>query len=123
VNRRTRPESHDESRLDDEELTALTRPGDADDDAVPLQDFERKGPPRLFDAGGWPVLRDYATILFGDGGAAKSYLALRTAGLLAQAGTRVLFVGPAAWRPANGARRAAVGDSRSRGQREADARP
>jgi hypothetical protein len=61
------------------------------DHAVPLHTFARRSEPALYDADGWPLLRDHATILFGDGGDGKSYLALRTAGLLVQLGARVLF--------------------------------
>jgi hypothetical protein len=43
------------------------------------------------DAGGLPLLRKHPTIWFGDGGSAKSYLALWAAVTLAQAGERVLY--------------------------------
>lgn len=39
---------------------------------------------------GWPLLRNHATILFGDGESAKSYLALYVAGCMARQGLRVL---------------------------------
>jgi hypothetical protein len=40
---------------------------------------------------GWPLLRDHNTTGFGDGGSAKSYLALFAAGVLAQRGISVLY--------------------------------
>jgi hypothetical protein len=43
------------------------------------------------DAGGLPLLRKHPTIWFGDGGSAKSYLALFAAVALVQAGERVLY--------------------------------
>lgn len=39
----------------------------------------------------WELLRQHPAILFGDGGSAKSYLALYAAGRLAQRGERVLY--------------------------------
>ncbi len=44
------------------------------------------------DAGGLPLLRRHPTIWFGDGGAAKSYLALYAMADLAQRGERVLYL-------------------------------
>jgi hypothetical protein len=41
---------------------------------------------------GWKLLRDFPTILFGDGGSMKSFLGLYVAGRLAQQGTRVLLL-------------------------------
>lgn len=57
----------------------------------PLHTYERPGPEATFDVEGWPLLRDHATIGFGDGGSAKSYLALYGAGRLAQRGIQVLY--------------------------------
>lgn len=57
----------------------------------PLHTFERPGPDAEFDVDGWRLLRDHATITFGDGGSAKSYLALYTAGRLAARGVTVLY--------------------------------
>ncbi len=57
----------------------------------PLHLFDRPGPEAEFDIDGWKLLRDHATIAFGDGGSAKSYLALYVAGRLAQRGTVVLY--------------------------------
>ena len=60
--------------------------------ARPLHTFERRGPTRTFDVDGWTLLRDFSTVLFGDGGSLKSFLALYVAGRLAQQGTRVLLL-------------------------------
>lgn len=59
--------------------------------ASPLHTFERPGADAEFEVDGWRLLRDHATITFGDGGSAKSYLALYTAGRLAVRGVRVLY--------------------------------
>jgi len=40
----------------------------------------------------WPILTKHPTVLFGDGGTAKSYLALYVAGRLAQQGLNVLYL-------------------------------
>src|SRR5690242_16060734 len=60
--------------------------------ARPLHTFERRGPTRTFDVNGWVVLRDFPTLMFGDGGSLKSYLALYLAGRLAREGVPVLLV-------------------------------
>lgn len=60
--------------------------------ARPLHTFERRGETRTFDVDGWTLLRDFPTVLFGDGGSMKSFLALYLAGRLAQQGTRVLLL-------------------------------
>jgi hypothetical protein len=57
----------------------------------PLHTYERPCQDAVFDVDGWRLLRDHATIAFGDGGSAKSYLALYGAGRLAQRGTVVLY--------------------------------
>ena len=59
--------------------------------AAPLDSYERPGVDVEFDIDGWRLLRDHATIGFGDGGSAKSYLALYTPGRLAQRGVTVLY--------------------------------
>lgn len=71
--------------------TPTDRQRDDGGEAVPLTRFTRLAPV-LFDADGWPLLRDHATILFGDGGTGKSYLGLYAGGLLARHGARVLMV-------------------------------
>src|SRR5687768_6765560 len=60
--------------------------------ARPLHTFPRRGRARTFDVDGWTLLRDFPTVLFGDGGSLKSFLALYFAGRLAQRGTRVLWL-------------------------------
>jgi hypothetical protein len=60
--------------------------------ARPLHTFTRRGPTRTVDVDGWTLLRDFPTVLFGDGGSLKSFLALYVAGRLAQQGTRVLLL-------------------------------
>jgi hypothetical protein len=50
----------------------------------------------------WAVLKEHPAFLFGDGGSAKSYLALYAAGRLAQRGARVLFCD---WELAGGTQR------------------
>jgi hypothetical protein len=57
--------------------------------AVLLRDVPRPRPDDVLYADGLPLLARHPMILFGDGGAAKSYLALRAAGLLDQQGIRV----------------------------------
>jgi hypothetical protein len=59
--------------------------------ARPLHTFDRPRPEAEFDVDGWRLLRDHATIAFGDGGILKSYLALYAAGRLSQTGVRVLL--------------------------------
>jgi hypothetical protein len=58
--------------------------------AQDLRDFPDIDPEgRIFPVAGIDMLRDHPTILFGDGGTAKSYLALWIAGQMAQKGMRV----------------------------------
>jgi hypothetical protein len=57
--------------------------------AVLLRDVPRPRPDDVLYVDGLPLLARHPMILFGDGGAAKSYLALRAAGLLDQQGIRV----------------------------------
>jgi hypothetical protein len=60
--------------------------------AILLRDVPRPGPSEMFSVGGMPLLARHPMILFGDGGDAKSYLALWLAGQLAENGIRVLYV-------------------------------
>lgn len=57
--------------------------------AVLLRDIPRPAPDETLQVDGFPLLARHPTILFGDGGSAKSYLALYLAGRLDQAGSRV----------------------------------
>lgn len=57
--------------------------------AVLLRDIPRPTPDDTFNVEGFPLLTRHPTILFGDGGSAKSYLALYAAGRLDAAGVRV----------------------------------
>jgi len=59
----------------------------------PLADFDLPTEDPAWTIAGLPILKDHPTILFGDGGAAKSYLALYIAGTIASntAGTKILF--------------------------------
>ena len=57
--------------------------------AVSLRDVARPGPEDTADVDGFTLLTRHPQILFGDGGSAKSYLALYIAGRLAQRGRRV----------------------------------
>lgn len=57
--------------------------------AVLLRDIPRPKADDVLYADGLPLLARHPMILFGDGGSAKSYLALRTAGLLDRQGIRV----------------------------------
>jgi hypothetical protein len=57
----------------------------------PLHTYDRPGPDAQFEVDGWRLLRDHGTIGYGDGGSAKSYLALYVAGRLAQRGVSVLY--------------------------------
>ncbi len=59
--------------------------------SAPLHTFARPGPDAEHDIDGWRLLRDHPVIGFGDGGSAKSYLALYVAGRLAQRGLTVLY--------------------------------
>lgn len=56
-----------------------------------LRDLERPEPNDTIKVAGLELPRRHPTILFGDGGAAKSYIALYLAGLMAQGGMRVAF--------------------------------
>jgi hypothetical protein len=58
---------------------------------VLLSTVERPGPDSLVTVEGFPLLTVHPTILFGDGGSAKSYFGLYVAGRLAQDGRRVLL--------------------------------
>ena len=61
--------------------------------ARPLHTFARRGPTRTLDVvPGWQVLQDFPTLLFGDGGSMKSFVALYLGGRIAQKGTPVLLV-------------------------------
>lgn len=93
-------------------LTERARSADTIDWLRHLEEFcervheaERRGQPVVFlpdvplpsadeelFADGFALLRTHPTLLFGDGGAAKSYLALYFAGLLKQQGMSVLYV-------------------------------
>lgn len=57
--------------------------------AILLRDLPRPQPDESLTVDGFPLLARHPTVLFGDGGAAKSYLALYLAGRLEQAGHRV----------------------------------
>lgn len=57
--------------------------------AVSLRDLPRPEPDDTLEVDGLPLLARHPVILFGDGGAAKSYLALFAAGRLAERGLRV----------------------------------
>jgi hypothetical protein len=59
--------------------------------AIRLCDMPRPAPADTFTMDGVRLLRDHPTILFGDGGSMKSYLALYWAGVLAGQGVNVLF--------------------------------
>jgi hypothetical protein len=56
-----------------------------------LRDLERPEPNDTIKIAGIELPRRHPTIIFGDGGAAKSYVALYLAGLMAQTGIRVAF--------------------------------
>lgn len=57
-----------------------------------LHTFERPGVDVVHDVDGLPLLRDHMTILFADGGALKSYVALHAAGILSLRDLRVLYI-------------------------------
>ena len=59
--------------------------------AILLRDVPRPKPDDTIEVAGLPLLRRHPAVWFGDGGAAKSYLALYVAGKLAQQGLRVLL--------------------------------
>lgn len=59
--------------------------------ARPLSTYARRTEAPLWDIHGWRLPRHHAAILFGDGGAMKSYLALYAAGCIAREGARVLY--------------------------------
>lgn len=54
-----------------------------------LRDLPRPSPDAVLDVDSFRLLKQHPVVLFGDGGAAKSYLALFLAGRLAQRGLRV----------------------------------
>ena len=60
--------------------------------AVLLAEIDRPAPDQALDVDGFPLLRRHPSILFGDGGTAKSYLALYLAGVLAERGLRVAYI-------------------------------
>ncbi|MDA1095368.1 MAG: AAA family ATPase [Acidobacteria bacterium] len=57
----------------------------------PLADYPRPEETLFWDVSGLPILRQHPMIIFGDGGAAKSYLALHIAATLASRGIPVLY--------------------------------
>lgn len=59
--------------------------------AVVLRDVPRPSPDDTFTVEGFPILRHHPMILFGDGGTAKSLLALLLAGRLVERGWSVLY--------------------------------
>jgi hypothetical protein len=56
-----------------------------------LSEFNRPAPDDVFNVHGLVLPKHHPSVLFGDGGVFKSYLALYVAGRLAQQGIRVLF--------------------------------
>jgi hypothetical protein len=82
--------------LDFEHLleTLCQRVIEADRNGAPaelLHELPRPSPVATLDVNGLAILKNAPTILFGDGGSTKSYLALYVAGTLAQDGRSVLF--------------------------------
>jgi hypothetical protein len=69
-------------------VTAAEREGDP---ARLLRDYPRPAPDDTFEIEGVQLFKQHPVVVFGDGGTAKSYLALFLAGRLAQRGTNVLF--------------------------------
>jgi len=61
----------------------------AGEPAIVLRDAQRPAPDETLRVDGLTLLKRHPSILFGDGGSAKSYLALYLAGRLDQAGLRV----------------------------------
>lgn len=59
--------------------------------AKPLRDFPKSETDARFTVEGVSLLKQHPVILFGDGGSAKSFTALYLAGVLEQAGTKVLY--------------------------------
>jgi len=79
----------DWARLLEEVCAKVLAAQSAGEAAVLLRDVPRPAPDAVLDVEGLRLLKQHPVILFGDGGAAKSYLALFVAGRLAQAGLRV----------------------------------
>ncbi|MCX6539155.1 MAG: AAA family ATPase [Acidobacteria bacterium] len=71
--------------------------------AVLLRDMPKPSPDATWTIHGLPVLKDHPEIIFGDGGACKSLIALARAGELAQRGVSVLY---ADWETSAGDHRA-----------------
>ena len=74
--------------------TLALRVARAEAEGTPIQalaSYPRPAPTETWDVLGLPLLRQHPMILFGDGGAAKSYLALHIAATLAGRGIRVLY--------------------------------
>ena len=61
------------------------------DPAKPLRDYPKPEADDHFTVEGVSLLKQHPVILFGDGGTAKSFTALYLAGVLEQAGTKVLY--------------------------------
>jgi hypothetical protein len=76
-------------RLLEELCTKVLTAHEAGEPAVILRDVERPKPDAVLTVDGLTLLRRHPVVLFGDGGAAKSYLALYLGGRLAQQGLRV----------------------------------
>ena len=59
--------------------------------AIDLRELQKPGPDDSLSVKGFRLPRRHPTVLFGDGGAAKSYTALWLAGCLVEKGFRVGF--------------------------------
>lgn len=79
----------DWSRLLEEVCVKVLAKQCAGEPAVLLRDLPRPSPDAALDIDGFRLLKQHPVVVFGDGGAAKSYLALYLAGRLAQRGLRV----------------------------------
>lgn len=71
--------------------TRVLRAEQAGSPAVPLATLDRPGPDDVFMVADMPLFARHPVIWFGDGGSAKSYLALYAAVQLAKRGQRVLY--------------------------------
>ena len=81
---RTQPDEFDWDGLLEEFVQRVLTAERAGQPAVLLRDVERPSPDQILDVEGLPFLMRHPVIVFGDGGAAKSYLALYYAGRLEQ---------------------------------------
>jgi hypothetical protein len=88
---RSKPEDVDWHALIEELCIRVTTAERAGHPAVLLRDLARPSADQTFTVEGFPILRRHPSMIFGDGGTAKSLLALLLAGRLVERGWSVLY--------------------------------